>query len=234
MTEDNVSKGYEIELNARPIQNLRLSFNASKAEASRANVGEASLINLVTAINSALNTTAAGNMRSNFAGNSVNALTSWNNNMWASFVSIKAQEGGAVPELRKWRANFVANYDFKEGMLKGVNVGFAARWQDKAIGGYDARYIDGAGNPAVNPQVAKAAVLLIDKPFYAPAETNFDLWVGYRRQLSKKITYNVQLNVRNVGEKNKLIPTTFQADGSVAAYRIAPTQVWSITNTLEF
>ena len=234
VTEDNVSKGYEIELNARPIQSLRLTFNASKSEATRTNVGESSLLNLVTSINTALNTTAAGNMRNAFNGNSANALTSWNNNMWASFVSIKAQEGGAVPELRKWRANFVANYDFRQGMLKGVNMGIAVRWQDKAIGGYDARYIDGAGNPAVNPQVAKAALLLLDKPFYAPTETNVDLWVGYRRALSKKIMYNVQLNVRNVGEGNKLIATTFQANGSPAAYRIAPTQVWSITNTLEF
>jgi len=34
-------------------------------------------------------------------------------------VTVKGQEGNAVPELRKWRANLVANYDFKQNWLKG-------------------------------------------------------------------------------------------------------------------
>jgi outer membrane receptor protein involved in Fe transport len=234
ITEDNVSKGYEAELYAQPIRNLRLTLNVSKAEAVRSNVGEASLISLVNLINTALNTTAAGAMRNGTSGAATPALTSWNNNMWASFVSIKGQEGGAVPELRKWRANLVASYDFRQGILKGINVGAGYRWQDKVVIGYQPAYLDGAGAPAANPQVAKAATLLINKPYYGPAETNVDLWVGYRRDLTKKIGFRTQLNVRNVGKHDSLIPITVQADGTVAGYRIAPTMVWSLTNTFDF
>jgi hypothetical protein len=48
------------------------------------------------------------------------------------------------------------------------------------------------------------------------------------------LVYRVQLNVRNVGKGDSLIPITVQPDGTVAAWRIAPTQVWSLTNTIEF
>ncbi|HVS53294.1 MAG TPA: TonB-dependent receptor plug domain-containing protein [Opitutaceae bacterium] len=235
ITEDNVSKGYEAELYAQPISNLRLTFNASKAEAVRSNVGEPSIVGLVNQINTALNTTAAGLMRNSTSGAAASALTSWNNNLYASYISIKNQEGGAVPELRKWRANFIANYDFRQGMLKGVNIGGGLRWQDKAIVGYVPAYLDGSGKPiAWNPNNVKAATLLLDQPYYAPAETNIDAWIGYHRQLTKKVGFRTQLNITNVGKHDGLIPVTVQPDGTPAGWRIAPTMVWRLTNTFDF
>jgi outer membrane receptor protein involved in Fe transport len=234
ITEDNVSKGYEAELYAQPIKNLRLTLNASKAEAVRSNVGEPSIVGLVNQINTALNNTAAGQMRNSVSGGAASALTAWNNNMYASYISIKAQEGGAVPELRKWRSNFIANYDFSQGFLKGVNLGAGVRWQSKQIIGYAPAYLDGAGNPAANAQIAKAATLQISHPYYAPDETNVDLWIGYKWQLTKKLTMRSQLNVRNVGKGNYLIPVTTQPDGTPAGYRIAPVQTWTLANTIEF
>jgi hypothetical protein len=187
----------------------------------------------VTQINTALNTTAAGSLRQGTGSTATTALANWNANFWASWLSVKGQEGNAVPELRKWRFNLVANYDFSEGLLKGVNVGAGYRWQDKVIIGYKPRYYIG-DKETDNWGLATSAKFDLGSPYYGPAESNIDLWIGYRRQLSQKLVYRVQLNVRNVGEHNSLIPVTVQPDGTVASWRIAPTQVWSLTNTIEF
>ena len=231
--EDNISKGMEFELYAQPIRGLRLTLNASKQEAERNNVGDAELNNLVTQINTALNTTGAGSLRLGTGATSATALSSWNANFWASWLSVKGQEGNAVPELRKWRANMIANYDFQEGLLKGFSVGAGYRWQDKVIVGYKPIYFIG-DKPTDNPFLANVAKFDLGSPYHGPAEHNIDLWVGYERKLTRKINYRVQLNVRNVGETDGLIPVTVQPDGTVASWRIAPTQVWSLTNTLSF
>ncbi|MEO5960329.1 MAG: hypothetical protein ABIZ49_06000, partial [Opitutaceae bacterium] len=74
----------------------------------------------------------------------------------------------------------------------------------------------------------------LDKAFYGPAERNVDLWIGYKRQLTKRIGWRAQLNVRNVGKNDDLIPINVQPDGTPVGYRIAPVQTWSLSNTLEF
>ena len=231
--EDNISKGMEFELYAQPIRGLRLTLNASKQEAERNNVGDTALNDLVTQINTALNTTPAGSMRLGTGATSATALQSWNANFWASWLSVKGQEGNAVPELRKWRANLVANYDFQEGALKGFSVGAGYRWQDKVIVGYKPTYFIGDA-PTDNPFLANVAKFDLNSPYHGPAEHNIDLWIGYERKLTRKINYRIQLNVRNVGEDEGLIPVTVQPDGAVASWRIAPTQVWSLTNTFTF
>ena len=45
-------------------------------------------------------------------------------------------EGASVPEIRKWRFNYVTNYTFREGFLKGVGVGGSWQWIDKVGIGY--------------------------------------------------------------------------------------------------
>jgi hypothetical protein len=234
VTEDNSSKGFELDLTANPTRNLRLSFNASKQEAFRRNIGPDSLTNLINIIHTALATTPAGNMRGNSSSTAETALTTWNNNFYAQYAPLKFTESTAVPELRKWRANMVANYDFREGRLKNVNIGGAYRWQGKVVIGYPPEYIDAAGNPAANPQVALAWRPMLDKPFYGPAEHNIDLWIGYKRQINQRFTWRSQLNVRNVGKGDDLIPINVQPDGTPVGYRIAPVQTWSWSNTLEF
>lgn len=231
--EDNVSKGTEIELYGQPIKGLRLTMNVSKAQATRSNVGDVALNQLVTTINTALNSTAAGSLRSSTSASATTALFDWNGNFWASWLSTKGQENNAVPELRKYRVNFVSSYDFSRGILKGFNIGAAYRWQDKVIIGYKPIYYVG-DQVAANPWVATTAKFDLSSPYYGPAETNVDLWIGYTRKLTRKIEYKVQLNVRNVGKGNYLIPVTVQPDGTVATWRIGAPQIWSLTNTLNF
>jgi hypothetical protein len=234
LTEDNVSKGYELELYAQPIRGLRLTANASKAEAIRSNVGEPSLIQVVNIINTALNTTDAGKMRDSNLATAAPALTAWNSNFMAQYNGAKAQEGLFVPEMRKWRANLIASYDFERGLLNGFGVGGAYHFQSKVIIGYQPAYFNADGTPAANHILSKTAVLQLDKPYWGPAENNVDLWISYRHALTRKVNYSIKLNVRNVGKGNYLIPITVQPDGTWAGVRVGPTQVWTLTNTLEF
>lgn len=236
VTNDTVSKGVEIELFAQPIKGLRLTANVSKSEAVRSNVGDATFNAIVNQINTALNTTGAGTLRQNSSGSATTILERWNFNFWGPWVGAKGLENVAVPESRKWRANLIANYDFTSGLLKGVNVGIGVRWQDKVLITYAPIYLQGLKEVTTPSEIALANRFLYDttKPYYGPAETDVDLWLGYSHRINKKLNWRTQLNVRSVGKTNSLIPVTFQPWGEVATWRIAPTQVWSLTNTLEF
>lgn len=226
ITEDAISEGYEIEFSASPTRNWRLTMNASRTEAVRNNIGGENLTEFINAYENALKNQGAGDLRIWWGGaGNETALFQWNTNLGSEWAARKLQEGTAVPELREWRVNAISNYDFSEGFLKGVNVGGAIRWSDDVIIGYP---------PVPVPNDPSSISFDLSSPYRGPAETNLDLWVGYRRKLSEKLDWNIQLNVRNLGKGNDLIPITVQPDGTPAGYRIAPYQTWSVTNTFSF
>jgi len=234
ITEDSFSEGYEIEVNAQPTRNWRLTLNASKTFASRKNIGGANLAEFVNAYEEFLNKTATdvngqtfrpgGDLRIWWGGaGNETALFQWNQNVGSEWAARSLQEGTNVPELREWRVNVISNYDFTEGRLKGFNVGAAVRYQSDVTIGYP-------------PGVTSAGKITFDlgNPYKGPAETDIDAWVGYGRKLFDKVDWRIQLNVRSLGKGNDLIPVTVQPDGSGAGYRIAPRQYWSLTNTFRF
>jgi len=226
VTADTESEGYEFELTANPTRNWRIAFNAAQTTATRNNIGGPELTELVSYMVDKING-PAGDMRMFNARFDDPANVIWNNGSWTGFVGqytlFKLQEGAAASELRKWRYNIVTNYSFREGRLKGVGVGGSYRWQDKVIIGY--------------PVVAQGTSFSFDlnQPYYGPAEDATDLWVSYERKLTKKVNWKVQLNVRNLFDKNGLIPISVQPDGKTwAAVRLKPTEEWYLTNTFSF
>lgn len=226
VTEDSISEGYEFEFSAQPTRNWRVTFNASKTEARRQNIGGANLSEFVSAYEQALKTSPVGDLRIWWGGaGNETTIFQWNNNIGSEYAARKLQEGTNVPELREWRFNVVSNYDFTEGRLRGFNVGAAVRWQDSVVIGY---------SPVPVPNDPTSITFDLANPYMGPSETNVDLWVGYGRKLRDNIDWRIQLNVRNVGEGDGLIPITTQPDGTPAGYRIAPRQAWTITNTFKF
>ncbi len=237
--EDSFSKGYEIELNAQPTRNWRLTLNASKTSATRSNIGGANLAEFVQAYETFLNTTAVDANGNTFrpggdlriwwggAGNET-ALFQWNKEVGSHYLARHLQEGSNVPELREWRFNAITNYDFTEGRLAGVSVGAALRHQSSIVIGY----------PAIpNPDTSVSYptyIFDIANPYEGPAETDVDMWIGYGRRVWKDIDWRIQLNVRSLGKGNDLIPITTQPDGTPAGYRIAPRQYFTLTNTFRF
>ncbi len=226
VTADTVSEGYEMELTANPIPGLRISFNASKTEATQTNVGGKELTDYVNYIDSVLsdgagNPTPAGMIaRWGGAGNAVysSVWAPWR----ANYVQLKLSEGTMSPEVRKWRYNVVANYTVQEGKFENLGFGASYRWQDKVSIGYPVS------------QTATGYEFDIDNPVYGPTEGSIDAWISYERPLTDKIDWSIQLNVRNVGDGEGLIPISIEPDGSYAAVRIKPTQEWFLTNTFSF
>lgn len=225
LTSDTLSKGYELELTANPTESLRISVNASKTSAVRSNVGSAALDQTVAYMDQQMSG-AAGDMRQyNGAYVRGNELRFTYAQWRGQYALAKLQDGAEAPELRKLHLNFVANYTFRRGMIKGAFVGGGYRWADKVIIGY----------PMIPVANSDYGTYDLSKPFYGPTEDAIDLWVGYSRKLTRKLDWKIQLNVRNVGDKEGLVPITVQPDGvTPAAYRIKPVQEWSVTNTFSF
>ncbi|MGH7946925.1 MAG: hypothetical protein ACREH8_13370 [Opitutaceae bacterium] len=136
-----------------------------------------------------------------------------------------ASEGTASAEQRKWRANFVANYTFaRDSRLKGWSAGAGVRWQDKL----------GIGYPA-SRNAAGSVIFDLAHPYYAPAETNVDLFASYTRKIwSDRIEWKAQLNVRNAIGDGDAIGITVQPWGETASARLAPERRWYLTNTFSF
>jgi outer membrane receptor protein involved in Fe transport len=223
VTADTMSKGYEFEFTANPLPNWRIAFNASQTKAVRTNVGGPVLDELVTTMDALMAGPAGDLVRFNSDYSASNELRQAWNPWRGQYTLLKLQENTAASELRKWRYNVVTNYTFREGLLKSVSVGGSYRWQDKVVIGY----------PVV-PAGALASFDL-DKPYYGPSEDAIDLWVGYERKINDKINWRIQLNVRNVGDDNGVIPISVQPDGRTwASVRIKPTQEWFVTNSFSF
>ncbi|EDY81901.1 TonB-dependent receptor plug domain protein [Verrucomicrobiia bacterium DG1235] len=221
-TADNISKGYEFEFTANPTDNWRIAFNASKTEAINNNVGGPLIEEFVNYMDSKIVGTPAGDMpRWGNPGGAINR--SIYQNFRSEYVRMKLQEGTAVPELRKWRYNVVTNYSFTDGKFKGVGVGGSYRWQDKVAIGY--------------PLVPQGNLYGFDvtSPIFGPSEDSIDLWASYGKELTDKIDWKIQLNIRNAFAKEELIPISVQPDNeTIAGVRIAPNQEWAITNTFSF
>ena len=237
ITEDGVSKGYEIELNATPIQNWRITFNASKEDAVRSNIGGTALNGLMNQVATMVNGDG-GQMHFWWGTSDVpNAKLVYYTgvgapgSVGADWANLKLVEGASAPEIRTWRYNLVTNYDFTHSWLKGFNIGGGVRYQSGVTIGYP---------PTGDPSDPTKLGFDLAHPYKGPSETNFDGWIGYSHDLTHKIKWHVQLNATNLFKHDYLIPITVQgpipgqAAGTPAGYRIGPAQQILLTNRFEF
>jgi outer membrane receptor protein involved in Fe transport len=119
----------------------------------------------------------------------------------------------------------VTRYDFRQGFLKGVNVGGAVRWQDRV----------GIGFPLVT--AGGITTSDVTRPYWGAREHMIDLSAGYTRKINfgfGPVTWNLGLNVRNLNAQDEIIPIKANADGSWGTFRIAPERTWTVTNSFAF
>jgi outer membrane receptor protein involved in Fe transport len=227
---DTESTGTEFEAIINPTRNWRLSLSVAKNEAVKANAAAVELAfaaawkaNLDTKYNGALLRGARSPASSETTG------TFWEQYVAETLPAVRtaaALSGTAAPEIRKWRANLVTRYDFRTGLLRGVHVGGALRWQDRI----------GIGYPFVTNATGQQ-VADITRPHWGPREKAIDLSVGYRRKLQfggAPIDWSLGLNVRNLNARDRLIPIAANADGTWGTFRIPPERQWSVTNAFAF
>jgi len=216
---DTVSKGTEYELTYNPTRNWRISVNASRQEAVRANIGND--LDAWIAERRKIWEGPAGDLERDVAG-SATLRDYATANIIVPYETFKNQSGGPAQEVRKWRWNAVTNYTFTQGTLKGFSAGGAVRWQDKVAIGFPVHTVNGISQ------------FNVKAPYFGPSEVTYDAWVGYTRKLTEKINWQIQLNVKNLNIGDKLIPVYAQPDGTIGGARLAESRLFYLTNTFHF
>jgi hypothetical protein len=143
--------------------------------------------------------------------------------LWDAYQVQLQQNGQAVGELSKWRVNFVTNYSFREGLLRGFSVGGTYRYESPKTIGYGYKLNE-----------AGAAVVDLDTIYKNEAYHNVGLSVRYGRKLSDKVNWSIQANITNAFQGDKVQAITTQPDGSMATGMIREGMSWAITNSFDF
>ena len=214
------SKGTEIELTAQPTKNWSLTVNVTKTQSTITEISptiDAWVDSFTKFFGTVANPTPAGLIK--LWGGSTMAYN-WNANILSGYSLLKAQIGHTAPELSPTKVNIITNYGFDRGFLKGVNAGLAYRWEDRRVLGYQ---YDATLNS-----------LDVNKPWYGPTDKHVDMWVGYTRKLTDKLDWNIQLNLKNLAEHDKLVPASIEPDGSIGLARIQWGMGATLTNTFTF
>ena len=159
------------------------------------------MIDYLLDFNRRLNETVMGDLRIWGPGGTADARGNWNGYADGDLAARLAEQGTVVPENRLWHVNFITNYDFNEGKLRGWNVGGAVRYQSAMTLAY---------KPIQQPDYIEYD---LSSPYKDDALMDFDLWVGYQRRiLNNKVDWRIQLNVANLGVGNELLPVTVQPE----------------------
>ena len=229
---DTKSTGTEFEATINPTRNWRISVNYVRNEAVKENVATEELAFAADWLNN-VQTMFGGALRNGHR--QPTATVTGDNTFWSQYnqetlVAIRAANalsGTPSPEIRKWRVNLVTRYNFREGLLKGFNIGGALRTQAKSVIGFP--LVTNADNQRVSD---------LTSPYFGPSEVYVDLSMGYTRKLKllrgKPVTWTVNLNMRNLNAKDQIIPIAANTDGSIGVFRVPLERTFALTNTFSF
>lgn len=221
-TFDFVSEGTEIELVGALTDSWNVSLNVAQQTTVQANTAT----RLKEWVDEVYANYQASNLNfgvSPSANQGRSAVSFMSTTSVFNVDSAVAQNGVQSQEQREWRANLINSYSFKEGGLKGVTVGAAVRWQDKAA----------IGNPLLLRSDG-SLVSDVNNPYYGSDELNADVWVGYKKRLSDSLDWKIQLNVRNLIGADDEIPIAKDALGRLTTIRIPVERQVLVTNTFSF
>lgn len=229
-TQDFVAKGMEIDITGQITSNWNLSLNVAQQETVTSNTGPVA-IPLALEIEELILANFPGEqwgwwgIRDSPFQIEQGTFQTRYNAVTREMRLQRARDNTVSQEQREWRINLTSRYDFTEGLLKGFSLGGSLRYQDEIAAGYP-NLLDDAG--VVVPDLAN--------PWFGPDELDGDLFLRYRRKLTDKIDWSVQLNARNLYRKHgaKDIPITIDPDGTVALIRIPVEQQFFLTNTFSF
>ncbi len=224
-TRDFVATGQELDIVGKITKNLSLSLNVAQQETVTSNTGPIA-IPLANEIVGRIRDLGLYDIRdSPYQVESGAIGASRYESVLRVLRAQKALDGTATPEQREWRTNLTARYDFLEGRLNGLSIGGSLRYQSAVAAGY----------PTILDEFG-AAIPDIANPRLGPNEMNGDMFFRYRRQLSDKLEWSIQLNARNLYRKNGSndIPVTINPDGNVAYIRIPNERQFFVSNTFKF
>lgn len=256
-TTDIESKGVELEATANITRNWRVTFNASKAEATNANVMGESMTRYYEAMKAVAKDGFTFNDVKSGGDNWSNGSDYWhrtgfaqidewgdegasNNHQMLGEKWVVASGGFGVEEayINAKAAEDRAIRELRKWRFNIVSsYDFASDGKFKGLGvGGAARYQSKTNLGFYPKYLADAGVWVsdLDKPIDGPDEWNFDAWIYYRHRLTKKVNASVQLNLRNLFSGKDLIPISSNPDGTVGQYRLGSTFGWELSTRFEF
>jgi outer membrane receptor protein involved in Fe transport len=225
-TQDQISKGTEVELVYKPMRNWDIFMNVARTKVTTAN-NAPRLREWAAQIEGQLLPVFGDLVFQDPAATpnptDTTYLDMWNENVAFGVAGQVLSEGLTSAEVRRYRVNLVTNYRFRTARLRGFSLGGGLRWQDKAAIGYaNIRMPDGTLGPDLN------------RPYFSPTETSVDMFVGYRRSFQWGV-WNLRFNVSNLyNSSGTVIPIRAQPDGSIAEVRFAPPRRYMLTSTFRF
>ena len=127
----------------------------------------------------------------------------------------------------RWTFNMIQTYSFaSDSRLAGFSIGGSVNARGRIMTGF----AESAGN-VVDP----------NRPYYSPATEFFGAWLTYQRKLfNNRISWRLQLNVRNLFDAYTLYPlrTVDRRDGTgtgtTAVYRLNEPRAYTLTSSFKF
>jgi outer membrane receptor protein involved in Fe transport len=230
LLSDQVAKGYEATLIGNPTPNWRVSVGVARNESSESNIGTQHF----EFIKERLPVWASYGNRPLIATPSVTigqllpvAMQTWN--------YIRQSEGLINPLGRKYRVTATTRYGFSAGRLKGVFLGSTYVWRSPAAVGFLTKTI--TDNEFATPGVSVGPIEVNDlsRPVRGGPLTSFDGFLGYSRRVARnKLTWRVQLNVRNLLNDDDLLVQRALSTGQGAIYTAQQPRSFILTNSFEF
>jgi len=216
-TFDNRTQGYEVELTANPTEHWRMLLNYSNSKSAQTNIGQEDFAYIAFwrptwEANRALPlATGVGTVATQLTALDVRTLTDF----------VLANNKPALGQMQH-KLNFVSNYEFSQGALKGITVGGGVRYTGKPINGYRATGTPGA---------------IVSTVSYGSEQVFLDLNAAYRRKLrvmGKSVSWSLQTNINNVLNNDAFIRINTARDGVLTSYRFNPPLEWIITTKFSF
>ena len=239
--EDALSRGREFELTYNPTNYWTMKFNLTKIEAIQSSVAQDLLDYLserAEVWNSVIDPTTnepwmtelttdpvSGKVVGVYGSQPQSYLTG---NVTEDLQVTLATVGKSLPQIRKYRANFMTSFGLagvtNHRFLRGLTVGGAMRWEDRGAIGYY-----GVQQP---PEVVTE--LDVNRPVWDRAHLYTDLFANYQTKLFGRFGTKIQFNIRNLNERGRLQPIRAFPDGKPYAYRIIDPTQYILTVTLDF
>ena len=226
-TSDIEAKGLELELNFNPNRNWRFKVTGAQQKSVDTNISPRvqEYIDQRMPVWTTVKDDAGLNWWTTRLGSGGVPRDFFVGSVSAPLKLAIANQGKPRSQVREWRFNSLSNYTFTEGRFRGLSLGGAVRWEDKASIGFLGAAPDADGI---------VRTLDKEKPVYDKTRFYVDLSAGYALRLfSNKIRTRVQLNVRNAFEGGRLQAIAVNPDGAPFAYRIIDPRQFILTTSFE-
>ena len=215
-TQDLACQGWELELVFNPMRQWRLTVNASRNSAIATNLVPRTAIFLTERLfplEAAFGSRVMPNGRT-----LTQEIATLRNSLLNNRDSL---DGTQVAELREWTGNFVTNYAFASGILKGAS-----------IGGYTQYRGPGSLGSTINPATGRVDPSRVVK--------GNDVWLlglnlGFERRLSNNRRWEIRLSVANLLDNRELIEKSANATtGQVVTWGMQAPRSWFVRSTISF